>query len=564
MRSNGLVDTIEAGGLDQLSAAEKISFWQRFEAFRNRLPLVDHKLIAEAQTSDLAGEYCFANLKMLLTRTLQLSPAEAAARVRAAAALSSHVSAAGEADGPLLPHLAAAQRAGQVNTEQVQIVARTIQKLDRPDLNPEEVAAAEQQLAAQAQVCGPKDLHLIASRVVTALDADGPDPIDDQLQQDRRHLELRQRRDGMWQLEGRLTNTVGAQLHAVLDPLTRPRTSTVEIDGKTTEIPDERHYGQRMHDAFEDACGRLLQLADRPAVGGSPASVIVTIGVEELLAKAGIAETTEGSQLSADQLLRIADQAEIWPTIIDRNGVPLALGRTRRIATRGQTMALIAREGGCSFPGCDHPPQWCDRHHILDWILGGRTGLDNLTLLCRYHHTHFLQKRLELPHQCGWFAGMDTAAVDRPRTTTPTQHPNPTPPDPTRTRQTGTSARRRMRVRQSCCIAIATCPRNLTVCLTLRPFLHLGPKFAGAEARSRCSPPRRNDLDRAEHRHTINTAGTAGDLARRRRDEDVQLDVPLSRRQIRGQLPTAGRLAAPFDRPRISRAPNSHHVKDPD
>ena len=112
-------------------------------------------------------------------------------------------------------------------------------------------------------------------------------------------MELRQRRDGMWQLEGRLTNTVGAQLHAVLDPLTRPRTTTVEIDGKTVEIPDERRYGQRMHDAFEDACGRLLQLADRPATGGTPASVIVTIGVEDLLAKAGIAETTDGSQLSA-------------------------------------------------------------------------------------------------------------------------------------------------------------------------------------------------------------------------------------------------------------------------
>jgi hypothetical protein len=55
-------------------------------------------------------------------------------------------------------------------------------------------------------------------------------------------------------------------------------------------------------------------------------------------------------------------------------------------------MALIARDGGCSFPGCTHPPQWCDRHHILDWILGGRTDLENLTLLCRYHHTHFQQK----------------------------------------------------------------------------------------------------------------------------------------------------------------------------
>jgi hypothetical protein len=96
--------------------------------------------------------------------------------------------------------------------------------------------------------------------------------------------------------------------------------------------------------------------------------------------------------MSSDQLLRIADEAEIWPTIIDPNGVPLALGRSQRLASRGQTMALIARDSGCSFPGCNHPPQWCDRHHILDWILGGLTDLDNLTMLCRYHHTHFLQK----------------------------------------------------------------------------------------------------------------------------------------------------------------------------
>jgi hypothetical protein len=48
-----------------------------------------------------------------------------------------------------------------------------------------------------------------------------------------------------------------------------------------------------------------------------------------------------------------------------------------------------------------HPsPSWCDRHHIRDWILGGLTDLDNLTLLCRLHHTHFLQK--------GWTCRINT------------------------------------------------------------------------------------------------------------------------------------------------------------
>jgi hypothetical protein len=133
-------------------------------------------------------------------------------------------------------------------------------------------------------------------------------------------------------------------------------------------------------------------MKDHHSAGGIQASVIVTISLEELLAKAGLAETSDGSQLTADQLLRIADEAEIWPTIINQNNVPLALGRSQRLASRGQTMALITRDAGCSFPGCTHPPSWCDRHHILDWILGGLTDLDNLTLLCRYHHTHFLQK----------------------------------------------------------------------------------------------------------------------------------------------------------------------------
>ena len=97
---------------------------------------------------------------MLLTRRLLLSPAEAAARVRAAAAVGPHTQTESEAEGPVLPHLAAAQRAGNVTTEQVRVVERAMQKLSRPDLNPDSLAAAEQQLAKYAQELGPKDLRL--------------------------------------------------------------------------------------------------------------------------------------------------------------------------------------------------------------------------------------------------------------------------------------------------------------------------------------------------------------------------------------------------------------------
>ncbi|HEY2042357.1 MAG TPA: HNH endonuclease signature motif containing protein, partial [Jatrophihabitans sp.] len=42
-----------------------------------------------------------------------------------------------------------------------------------------------------------------------------------------------------------------------------------------------------------------------------------------------------------------------------------------------------------TFPGCDTPPDWCQRHHIIPWWQGGPTDLNNLTLVCGHHHREF-------------------------------------------------------------------------------------------------------------------------------------------------------------------------------
>ena len=47
------------------------------------------------------------------------------------------------------------------------------------------------------------------------------------------------------------------------------------------------------------------------------------------------------------------------------------------------------RDHGCSFPGCDTPPAWTQAHHITPWADGGLTNLDNLTLICGFHHREF-------------------------------------------------------------------------------------------------------------------------------------------------------------------------------
>src|SRR5262249_12407760 len=62
-----------------------------------------------------------------------------------------------------------------------------------------------------------------------------------------------------------------------------------------------------------------------------------------------------------------------------------------RIFTEGQRLAMIARDQGCSFPGCTVPPAWCEAHHIIAWHDGGETSIENGTLVCPYHHRSFEQ-----------------------------------------------------------------------------------------------------------------------------------------------------------------------------
>jgi hypothetical protein len=100
----------------------------------------------------------------------------------------------------------------------------------------------------------------------------------------------------------------------------------------------------------------------------------------------GRGELSWGRPLSAAAVDRIACDAGIRWIITDPAGVPLNVGREQRTVTPGQWAALIVRDGGCVFPGCTRPVEWCEAHHIWWWRFGGPTDLDNLCLLCAAHH----------------------------------------------------------------------------------------------------------------------------------------------------------------------------------
>lgn len=64
----------------------------------------------------------------------------------------------------------------------------------------------------------------------------------------------------------------------------------------------------------------------------------------------------------------------------------LDLGRPTRLATTAQKRALRHRDRGCVIPDCARPPHWTDAHHVIAYLDGGETNLDNLALVCRRHH----------------------------------------------------------------------------------------------------------------------------------------------------------------------------------
>ncbi len=382
-----LVDLAGGDGLLGYGDARLIEVMQRFERLRNRLPGVDHGFVAAVTDRDLPARLVSGSPTKLLGTMLRLSPAEASRRVRAVAAVAEGRSPTGQPLPPVRPLLAAAQTAGEVSAEQVAVIESALRRVDRPGFDPAQVTAGEKLLVGFAGTFGPHDLTRLARQVVEAIDPDGSLP-DDQVISDRRFLHLRTTRDGSTVGEFRLTPACGTKLQTVLGPLTRPHPDLPLAAGMAPER-DERVYVQRMHDGLEEMCDRLLRSGSLPDSGGTPATVVVTMTADDLIRRTGMATTAGGSPISVREALRLAGEAEIIPVVLADGGEILTLGRTRRIASPTQTLALSARDGGCSFPGCDRPPDLCERHHITAWVDGGTTDLDNLTLLCRYHHHNF-------------------------------------------------------------------------------------------------------------------------------------------------------------------------------
>jgi len=221
--------------------------------------------------------------------------------------------------------------------------------------------------------------------------------------------------DGTTHLAGILDAEDGAQLRSVIDQIAdqlwRERRSDPE-----RERPPVGMGEQLRADALMEMV-RRSSAAD-PTRSGARPLISVIIDLDTLEGRAGHPAVIQGGGfLTAEDVRRLACDANISRVFTDRDGVILDMGRLVRTATPGQWRFMRLRDGGCTWPGCDRPPSWCQAHHIIWWENGGLSDVSQMTLLCGHHHHQI--------HDAGWhlerlddgglsFTGPDGRTIIRP------------------------------------------------------------------------------------------------------------------------------------------------------
>jgi hypothetical protein len=113
-------------------------------------------------------------------------------------------------------------------------------------------------------------------------------------------------------------------------------------------------------------------------------------------------ETIDGTVLLPADAARAALHGHVRRVVITTAGVPVDVGRKRRLFTG--VAREVARLLGhhCDYPGCTVPASQCEIDHVEEWVRDqGATDLDNAGLQCNLHNRHKQRTRLHVsrdPH----------------------------------------------------------------------------------------------------------------------------------------------------------------------
>ena len=249
-----------------------------------------------------------------------------------------------------------AMEAGDIGFAHLTVMARTASAVKSFD---------EAKLLPLAKENSPGRFHFKCMHYRHSADPKGYAADQEQLAEER-SLRLSTAEDGCLLISGVLDPVGGAAVRSALEPLAQP-----------SGAYDDRNREQRYADA----------LVERVS-GGRTANIQVTATIETLKGLAGAAagEMEFSLPISSTSIQRMACDCSVTRVLLNQESVTIDVGRARRVISGALTRALKARDGHCRWPGCERSASMCDGHHLVHWIHGGPTDLDNLVRLCRRHH----------------------------------------------------------------------------------------------------------------------------------------------------------------------------------
>ncbi|WP_162599951.1 HNH endonuclease signature motif containing protein [Nocardioides solisilvae] len=302
---------------------------------------------------------------------------------------------------------------GAVNLPQARVIVKALDNLVVDPLPGEEVPAevlarAEAHLVAECAKFNPHQLETLGAKILQTVAPDTCEEHERKLLEraERRanaatRLTIRKRGDGSTDIHGRVPDHAAARLKTILEAWTSPKQDDGKAAGAATSLGSFNHIdpatGERLPQERLQGLAfcAFLEAADPariPAHGGAATKILVTIDYEKLRDQLGtgwiLTNGEDLTEVTAHTVRRMACQAEIIPVVLDSDGVPLAMGRTSRFFKIWQRDAHMLTHQTCQTVGCSVPAQWCEAHHGGEnpWVGGGNTDLDELVLLCPFHH----------------------------------------------------------------------------------------------------------------------------------------------------------------------------------
>jgi hypothetical protein len=277
-----------------------------------------------------------------------------------------------------LPVVAAGFADGAITAGQVGVIARIAEpgRLAAAADRGIDVSEIDAALASTAASAPHATVKLAVGHYLACLDPDGPEPDPTE----GRSLTISKHADGCVSLRGQLDAVGGEKLQAALESIVQAARPQGDI----------RTRAQQQADALVQLCDNTLASGELPFLRTVKPHLIVTIGIEDLLDPAtgpGAATTGFGATMSAARARWAACDATVTRMVLDPDGQPLDVGRSKRVVPAHIRRAVEQRDRHCVFAGCHAPTHWCDVHHLLEWINGGETSLQNSALLCERHHT---------------------------------------------------------------------------------------------------------------------------------------------------------------------------------